>query len=166
VGFVIGSLNVLLVLASVFLVCLVLIQRGKGGGLAGAFGGPGGSSAFGAKAGDIFTRITIITAGVWIALAMLQVILINNQGETGSAFKSGNRTTSEPAPESSKGLEDLLREVERGNNGAAPPIEAPKGADAASGNNEKSDAVDALPSALTPPPDTGTKPATDSGTKK
>ena len=34
-----GILNSLLVLTSLFLICLVLIQRGKGGGLAGAFGG-------------------------------------------------------------------------------------------------------------------------------
>ena len=44
--------SLLIVLISLFLICLVLIQRGKGGGLAGAFGGMGGSSAFGTKAGD------------------------------------------------------------------------------------------------------------------
>ena len=49
-------------LTSLFLIFLILIQRGKGGGLAGAFGGVGGSSAFGTKAGDVFTRITIYTA--------------------------------------------------------------------------------------------------------
>jgi preprotein translocase subunit SecG len=87
--FLIGLLNVLLVLSSLFLICLVLIQRGKGGGLAGAFGGPGGSSAFGTKAGDVFTRITIITAGIWIALAMFQVILIN-RGGSGSAFQGSS----------------------------------------------------------------------------
>jgi preprotein translocase subunit SecG len=75
----IAILNVLLVLCSLFLICLVLIQRGKGGGLAGAFGGVGGSSAFGTKAGDIFTRITIIVAGVWIALNLLLVLLGNQR---------------------------------------------------------------------------------------
>jgi preprotein translocase subunit SecG len=75
--FLISLFNVLIVIASIFLICLVLIQRGKGGGLAGAFGGAGGSSAFGTKAGDIFTRITMITAGVWIVMLMIQVILTN-----------------------------------------------------------------------------------------
>src|SRR5437588_474155 len=37
-------LTVALLLASLFLIGLVLIQRGKGGGLAGAFGGAGGQS--------------------------------------------------------------------------------------------------------------------------
>jgi preprotein translocase subunit SecG len=75
--FFVSLLNVLIVIASIFLICLVLIQRGKGGGLAGAFGGSGGSSAFGTKAGDIFTRITMGTALAWIALLMIQVILLN-----------------------------------------------------------------------------------------
>ena len=63
-------LYLLLLLTSIFLVLLVLIQRGKGGGLAGAFGGMGGYSAFGTRAGDLFTKITIVTASVWILLAM------------------------------------------------------------------------------------------------
>jgi preprotein translocase subunit SecG len=72
-------LYILLAITSLFLICLVLIQRGKGGGLAGAFGGAGGSSAFGTKAGDVFTRVTMISAGVWIALNMLLVVLSNNR---------------------------------------------------------------------------------------
>ena len=50
---------------SLFLIMLILIQRGKGGGLTGALGGPGGQSAFGSKAGDTFTVITIVVASVW-----------------------------------------------------------------------------------------------------
>ncbi|TWT37572.1 preprotein translocase subunit SecG [Posidoniimonas corsicana] len=57
---------IVLFLMAVFLILLVLVQRGRGGGLAGAFGGAGGSSAFGAKAGDTFTRITIWAASIWI----------------------------------------------------------------------------------------------------
>jgi preprotein translocase subunit SecG len=56
-----------------FLILLILIQRGKGGGLAGAFGGLGGSSPFGSRAGDTFTRITIYAACIWLGLVMLQV---------------------------------------------------------------------------------------------
>src|SRR5262245_51151530 len=66
-------LTVALILASIFLICLVLIQRGKGGGLAGAFGGAGGQSAFGSRAGDAFTKITIYTALVWILLIMFLI---------------------------------------------------------------------------------------------
>ena len=73
-----GILNLLVILLSLFLIGLVLIQRGKGGGLAGAFGGVGGSSPFGSKAGDTFTRITIGVAGAWILLIMLQVKVMNS----------------------------------------------------------------------------------------
>ena len=71
-------LNILVLLLGVFLILLVLIQRGKGGGLAGAFGGVGGSSAFGSRAGDLFTRITITVAGIWILLTMIQVVVVQH----------------------------------------------------------------------------------------
>jgi preprotein translocase subunit SecG len=73
-------LNVLIVICSIFLICLVLIQRGKGGGLAGAFGGMGGSSAFGTKAGDVFTWTTVVTALVWFLIAGRLVMLANHTG--------------------------------------------------------------------------------------
>ena len=64
---------ILLFLTALFLILLVLVQRGKGGGLAGAFGGLGGQSAFGTKAGDLFTRVTIGVAAFWIILCMAAV---------------------------------------------------------------------------------------------
>jgi preprotein translocase subunit SecG len=73
-------LPALLFLTSLFLILLVLVQRGRGGGLAGAFGGLGGQSAFGTKAGDLFTRITIVVAAIWILLCAASVKLLNNSG--------------------------------------------------------------------------------------
>jgi preprotein translocase subunit SecG len=72
-GWLIALMNVVLLVLSLFLILVVLIQRGKGGGLAGAFGGVGGSSAFGSRAGDAFTRFTIIVAGIWVLLIMILV---------------------------------------------------------------------------------------------
>ncbi len=60
----------LLSLLCAFLILLILIQRGKGGGLAGAFGGMGGQSAFGTKAGDTFMRVTIVAAAVWFLMCI------------------------------------------------------------------------------------------------
>ena len=68
--------NIMLVLTSLFLILLVLIQRGKGGGLAGAFGAAGGSSAFGSRAGDTFTRVTIFTAAVWVLMIMIMIKMV------------------------------------------------------------------------------------------
>jgi preprotein translocase subunit SecG len=70
------ALNLVILVVGVFLILLVLIQKGKGGGLAGALGGTGGSSAFGTRAGDQFTRITITVAAIWILLIMLMVKLV------------------------------------------------------------------------------------------
>ena len=64
-------LGLFLFLTSGFLIMLVMVQRGRGGGLAGALGGMGGQSAFGTKAGDVFTRITVITAIIWIILCIV-----------------------------------------------------------------------------------------------
>ena len=61
----------------IFLIGLILLQRGRGGGLAGSFGGMGGQSAFGTKAGDIFTRITIGVAILWIVLACACILVVN-----------------------------------------------------------------------------------------
>jgi preprotein translocase subunit SecG len=77
---------IVLSLLAVFLILLVLVQRGRGGGLAGALGGMGGSSAFGAKAGDVFTRITVVTAAIWIFLSLIAVFWANHRGDVlGSA---------------------------------------------------------------------------------
>ncbi|MBX9680782.1 MAG: preprotein translocase subunit SecG [Gemmataceae bacterium] len=73
-----GPLNVILLLLGIFLILLILIQRGKGGGLVGALGGMGGSSPFGSRAGDQFTRITIYAALVWLVLIMIQVRIIDS----------------------------------------------------------------------------------------
>lgn len=63
---------------AVFLILLVLVQRGRGGGLAGALGGMGGSSAFGAKAGDVFTKITIVVATIWILLCIVATKVLSS----------------------------------------------------------------------------------------
>jgi len=76
VGFLIWILNLFLFVLSALLILLVLIQKGKGGGLAGALGGIGGSSPFGSRAGDTFTRVTIYVAVLWFFLIMLQVRFI------------------------------------------------------------------------------------------
>jgi preprotein translocase subunit SecG len=79
VDYLLGFLNLVIVILTLFLIILILIQRGKGGGLAGAFGGMGGSSAFGARTGDVFTKVTVGVAIAWILLSMLMVVLTNRK---------------------------------------------------------------------------------------
>ncbi|MCH2200756.1 MAG: preprotein translocase subunit SecG [Fuerstiella sp.] len=92
--FVVGTLSFLLLLTSLFMILLVLIQRGRGGGLAGAFGGQGGQSAFGTRAGDVFTKITVVVAIVFILLASLlgksmRAAQENADREIGTSFIGG-----------------------------------------------------------------------------
>lgn len=61
--------EILLLVLGLFLMIVILLQRGRGGGLAGAFGGTGGQSAFGTKAGDVFTKITIVVAILWVVVS-------------------------------------------------------------------------------------------------
>ena len=83
--------QILLTLVAIFLILLVLVQRGRGGGLAGALGGMGGSSAFGAKAGDVFTRITVVAAAVWIILCIAAAKL--GPATAGSRLNLGTTST-------------------------------------------------------------------------
>jgi preprotein translocase subunit SecG len=73
VEFLSNLLSVLIFITSLVLILIILVQRGRGGGLIGALGGSGGSSAFGSRAGDTFTRVTLILAGVWMLLIMVQI---------------------------------------------------------------------------------------------
>ncbi len=56
---------------AVLLMAVILLQRGRGVGLAGAFGGSGGNTAFGAKTGDALTWITVVLASVFLLIAIV-----------------------------------------------------------------------------------------------
>lgn len=84
-------LATLLGLMAVFMILLILIQRGRGGGLVGALGGMGGQSAFGTKAGDLFTRVTMWTAFFWIVLAAGTVKYLSTTGAGGFDIDAGKQ---------------------------------------------------------------------------
>jgi len=127
----------LLIFVSLFLIMLILVQRGRGGGLTGALGGMGGQSAFGTKAGDTFTRITIGAATVWIVLALLAVKLLG-----GSHGKLGNpASVLETAPATGTAANPLSPETpvlppSGGAAGTAETTPAPAGEPAANGQSE------------------------------
>ena len=66
-----GLVATLFVVICALLILVVLLQKGRGGGLSGAFGGVGGHSAFGAKTGDVFTWITVALTGLFILMAVV-----------------------------------------------------------------------------------------------
>jgi preprotein translocase subunit SecG len=71
IGFILKTLAVLFILCSVILVLVILIQKGKGGGLTAALGGGMASGILGSKTGDFLTWVTIVLVGVFLSLAVV-----------------------------------------------------------------------------------------------
>jgi preprotein translocase subunit SecG len=86
---------ILFLLSAVILSLLVLIQRGRGGGLAGAFGGAGGSSAFGTKTADVFIKATAVVGGLFFLLAIIASYCMRSGGSAAAPA-----TIETPAPAS------------------------------------------------------------------
>ena len=70
-------LNILLVLTSVMLVVLILLHRGKGGGLSSMFGGAVSSSLAGSSVVERnLNRLTVFCGAVWaICIVGLGILL-------------------------------------------------------------------------------------------
>ena len=99
-------------LTAVFLMLLVLVQRGRGGGLSGAFGGAGGQSAFGAKAGDTFTKVTIYASTFWILLCMAAVLRLNPAPDVADASEPGINAPAGMSTDDGSEEEGIVEEVE------------------------------------------------------
>jgi preprotein translocase subunit SecG len=63
-------LNILHVFVCFFLILVVLLQQGRGGGMGSAFGGATAQVFGGRGAGNFMTRLTAICAAVFMATSM------------------------------------------------------------------------------------------------
>ena len=71
---VMSAIAVLWLFVAIALILIILIQKGKGGGLSGAFGGMGSASGLlGTKTGDFLTWVTIGLVVVFLFLAVVMV---------------------------------------------------------------------------------------------
>ncbi|QDT17849.1 preprotein translocase subunit SecG [Alienimonas californiensis] len=102
---------------SVVLILIILLQRGRGGGLAGAFGGAGGQSALGTRAGDVFTKITVGLAVAWIVLACVNIYVLKGAAERFEEGPGAGAATLAPADGE---VEDDLPVLPSGDEAAAP----------------------------------------------
>jgi preprotein translocase subunit SecG len=97
-----GLFITLFILISVLLVMIILIQKGRGGGLASAFGGGGGNTAFGSKTGDVLTWATSIIFGVFLLIAVILNLMTRPTTRpavaTGGGSGSPTEQTSPAAP--------------------------------------------------------------------
>jgi len=71
VGFIMKVVAVLFVICCVALILIILIQKGKGGGLSAAFAGGMASGLLGSKTGDFLTWVTIVLVVIFLTLAGL-----------------------------------------------------------------------------------------------
>ena len=83
------------IITAVVLVLLVLIQKGRGGGLAGAFGGAGANSLMGTKTGDFLTWVTIGLVVLFLFLAVIMAKYYKPAASTGleAPMAPGSQTT-------------------------------------------------------------------------
>ena len=106
------------IIVCLFMILLVLIQKGRGGGLASAFGGAGGNTAFGSKTGDVLTWATSVVFGVFLVLAITLNLVANSYHNKRSGIPTATLTTpgapaGNPAPGAATGTT------------MPPPIDAP-----------------------------------------
>ncbi|RKY11117.1 MAG: preprotein translocase subunit SecG [Planctomycetota bacterium] len=64
--------GVIWILVALGLILIILLQKGKGGGLGAAFGG-GAGSLLGTKTTDFFTKVTIVLVLLFLLLAVIMV---------------------------------------------------------------------------------------------
>ncbi|MFC1739484.1 preprotein translocase subunit SecG, partial [Planctomycetota bacterium] len=69
--FVMKLVMVLFIFCSVVLILVILLQKGRGGGLSAAFGGGMGGGLLGSKTGDFLTWVTIVLVSVFLILAVV-----------------------------------------------------------------------------------------------
>ena len=88
------------VFISVFLILVVLLQQGKGADLAGAFGGGGSQTAFGARGAT--TLLHKLTTGFFIAFVVTSMSLAVLQARPRGSVMSGQTAPAAPAAPAKK----------------------------------------------------------------
>jgi preprotein translocase subunit SecG len=141
-----AAVTVLHVIACVFLIAVVLLQRGKGAQIGAVFGGGAGSTLFGSRgAGNFLTKLTAIAATIY----MLTSLSLSYFGITGASERLFQEGAIPAAPVEGS----LFEEV-----GTA-PAEAPDAEQPAAEAGEPAPAADAAaPGGADAPP-----PAPDAG---
>jgi preprotein translocase subunit SecG len=115
VGFFMNLVAVLFVFSCIALILIILIQKGRGGGLSSAFGGGGAGGVLGSKTGDFLTWVTIGLVGVYLLFA---IVMGKFYRPSGSEFGA---SATQQTPESTPAEIDVA-----GSNTVAPDVAAPE----------------------------------------
>tara|TARA_B100001564_G_C20580028_1_gene642653 strand:+ start:867 stop:1205 length:339 start_codon:yes stop_codon:yes gene_type:complete len=77
-----GILLTVLILSSISLIGLILLQRSKSEGLGLAFGASTGESLFGARAGNVLSKATVVLGVAFMAAALILGVLYAKQDQS------------------------------------------------------------------------------------
>jgi preprotein translocase subunit SecG len=89
-------LVILHIIISVFLILVVLVQQGKGADLAGAFGGGGSQTAFGARGAT--TLLHKLTTGFFVAFILTSLAIGILLGRPRGSVMAGQPAAAPTAP--------------------------------------------------------------------
>ena len=90
------------VVVCLILIAVILLQAGRGGGLAGLFGGGGAESVLGTRANTFMTKATGACAAIFILTSMSLAILSAHRGKSlmaGQTPPAVSEPAGTPAPE-------------------------------------------------------------------
>ena len=99
-------LYVAVVLIALLLICLVLVQPSKGGGLGSAFGGIG-ESVFGAQAMSQLSKVTVVLLTLFFILTLILAVMTGHRSKASAAKSSvvlTQQVKTEPAKEAKPAL--------------------------------------------------------------
>ena len=133
VGFFMNLVAVLFVFSCIALILIILIQKGRGGGLSSAFGGGGAGGVLGSKTGDFLTWVTIGLVGVYLLFAIVMGKFYRPSGDEFGASTTQQASDQAPAEIDVAGSNKVTPEVAPVPEAGAPGDAAVPGADSAAG---------------------------------
>jgi preprotein translocase subunit SecG len=125
-------LTILYVFVCVFLILVVLLQAGRGGGMGTAFGGSSQSVFGGAGAGNFLTRLTVIMAAMFMVLSASLAYLSTSSDKALERASEAIKAREEARKLDAKSKKDAEGKALSGGDPTAPAsVPAPAGESAA-----------------------------------
>ena len=97
----------LFALTCIALILIILVQKGKGGGLSSAFGGGMAGGVLGSKTGDFLTWVTISLVAVFLLLAVIMAKFYRPSIEDIASDNAQSGVVDSNAGTSNMGLSDI-----------------------------------------------------------
>lgn len=98
-GWLLTPIVILFILSGIVLVCVVLMQATKGGGLAGAFGMGGDTTVLGTRAGTFLGKVTAVVATIFLLLALVYSLIAWSELNTKPSSEQQDSGQSDNSPQ-------------------------------------------------------------------